>query len=94
MGRILREPVDEESVVGDIQRGLELDGVRTGPGDLELDGNRPADHTGWRLQSQTNPPNAGLTTNWSDIPGSSATNMFVFPIDHTKGSVFYRMIYP
>jgi hypothetical protein len=54
----------------------------------------PLDHTGWRLQAQTNPPSAGLTTNWSDVAASGATNLFVFPIDHTKGSVFYRMIYP
>ena len=31
----------------------------------------PADHTGWRLQAQTNNPTTGLGTNWFDVPGSA-----------------------
>ena len=55
----------------------------------------PADHTGWRLQAQTNnPPGAGLTTNWADVPGSTAVNSMSFTINPTKGSVFFRMVYP
>ena len=51
----------------------------------------PADHTGWRLQSQTN----GLSpTNWFDVPDSTATNRLNIPLDVNQGSVFYRMVYP
>jgi autotransporter-associated beta strand protein len=30
----------------------------------------PTDHTGWRLQAQTNLPHVGLTTNWVTVVGS------------------------
>jgi autotransporter-associated beta strand protein len=50
----------------------------------------PADHTGWRLQAQTN----SLGTNWFDIFGSDATNAVNLPVDLNNGSVFYRLIYP
>ncbi|HZI33260.1 MAG TPA: hypothetical protein VFF11_13045, partial [Candidatus Binatia bacterium] len=53
----------------------------------------PAGYTGWRLQVQTNSLNAGLGTNWMDVPGSSLTNNVVLPVDATMGSVFYRLIY-
>ena len=52
------------------------------------------DHTGWNLQSQTNPLTIGLNTNWSTIPGSALTNMLYLPIGKTNGSVFFRMLYP
>ena len=51
----------------------------------------PADHTGWRLQTQTNGLNP---TNWFDVPGSTATNLVYIPIDPAKGTVFFRLIYP
>lgn len=51
----------------------------------------PADHTGWTLQAQTNPPGHGLGTNWVDIVGSTATNQIIGPIVPTNGSVFFRM---
>jgi autotransporter-associated beta strand protein len=54
----------------------------------------PADHIGWRLQAQTNPPGVGLRTNWSDYPGSTTVNSVITTISPTNGSVFYRMIYP
>jgi hypothetical protein len=54
----------------------------------------PGDHTGWRIQAQTNPPTVGLTTNWVTIAGSGLTNQISEPIDKTNGSVFFRMIYP
>ena len=54
----------------------------------------PADHIGWRVQVQTNPSNAGLGTNWVDVPNSNMTNQFTAPIDTTKGSVFFRLVYP
>jgi hypothetical protein len=54
----------------------------------------PADHTGWTLQAQTNPPGAGLGTNWTAVAGSTTTNRMSFPIDSANGSVFFRLIYP
>jgi hypothetical protein len=54
----------------------------------------PADHTGWRLQAQTNNASTGLGTNWVDVANSSATNQVIVPINSTNGSVFYRLIYP
>ena len=53
----------------------------------------PGDHTGWRLQVQTNAPSLGLGTTWVDVPGSSLTNNLVIPVDPTQGSVFYRLVY-
>lgn len=54
----------------------------------------PADHTGWRLQVQTNSVNAGLGANWVDVAGANLTNDVTLPVDATKGSVFYRLISP
>ena len=54
----------------------------------------PADHIGWRLQTQTNTLDVGLGANWTDIPGSTDTNQMSFPIDPAGGSVFYRMVFP
>src|SRR6185312_4504593 len=51
----------------------------------------PADHTGWRLQAQTN---SGLGTNWVDVAGSTSTNSMVLPMDGSAGNVFFRLIYP
>jgi fibronectin-binding autotransporter adhesin len=54
----------------------------------------PLDHTGWRLQVQTNSLNAGLGTNWFDVSGATSTNQLVMPINVANGTVFYRMVYP
>jgi hypothetical protein len=66
--------------------------VVVGGGNLNL--TWPADHTGWRLQAQTNPVTVGLRSNWFDVPGSTTTNQIVMPLDPANGSVFYRMVYP
>jgi fibronectin-binding autotransporter adhesin len=52
----------------------------------------PSNYIGWQLQSQTNPPSVGITTNWVTISGSEATNTASFNIS-TSNTVFYRMIY-
>jgi hypothetical protein len=50
----------------------------------------PADHTGWRLLTQTN----SLTGSWRVVSGSQTTNKVSVPLDPNAGSVFYRLIYP
>ncbi|HSY17395.1 MAG TPA: hypothetical protein VK815_03635 [Candidatus Acidoferrales bacterium] len=54
----------------------------------------PADHTGWRLQVQTNTLGAGLGTNWADVAGSTTVNSVNATINPANGTVFYRMVYP
>jgi hypothetical protein len=49
------------------------------------------------LQTQTNPVTGGLNPNpaaWSTVPGSTSVNSVNVTIDPTKGTVFYRMVYP
>jgi len=53
----------------------------------------PSDHTGWRLQVQTNALATGLGTNWFDVAGSATTNSVSQPMDLINGSVFYRLVY-
>ena len=54
----------------------------------------PTDHTGWRLQVQTNAVSIGLHSNWVDVAGSTSVHTMHFTIDPANGSVFYRMVYP
>jgi autotransporter-associated beta strand protein len=54
----------------------------------------PTDHTGWKLQAQTNALATGLTFTWNDVPGSTSTNLMTFPINPAAPTVFYRMKYP
>ena len=50
---------------------------------------------GAQLQAQANGPGVGLNnTNWMNVPGSTATNQAVVPIDSSHGSVFYRLLFP
>jgi hypothetical protein len=54
----------------------------------------PADHTGWRLQVQTNTVSVGLRSNWVDVAGSTTVNGISVTINPANGTVFYRMVYP
>ena len=55
----------------------------------------PSDHTGWRLQNQTNSLSTGLNSSgWFDVAGATGTNQVVVPISTANPSVFYRMVYP
>ncbi|HEU6448626.1 MAG TPA: autotransporter-associated beta strand repeat-containing protein [Verrucomicrobiae bacterium] len=57
----------------------------------------PSDHTGWRLQVQTNSLATGLNVDsnaWFDVAGSTGTNAVTIPVNPDSGSVFYRMVYP
>ena len=51
----------------------------------------PQNHTGWRLQVQTNSLTA---SNWVTVPGSTLTNQIALPINPAAGSVFFRLVYP
>ena len=54
----------------------------------------PSDHTGWRLETQTNTLAVGLRTNWFTVSGSAATNAVSLPMGTANGSVFFRLVYP
>ena len=54
----------------------------------------PTDHTGWKLQAQTNSLGSGLGTNWVTIPGTAAANTYNATLNPANGTVFYRMVYP
>jgi hypothetical protein len=78
-----------------------ISGVSTTPTNLTLsvagdalDISWPADHTGWRLEGQTNSASVGLSTNWFTVPGSDTTNRVILSIDPANGSTFYRLAYP
>jgi len=76
-------------------------GVNTNPTNMtfsaaggQLTVSWPSSHIGWRLQAQTNAINLGLRTNWVTVAGSDTTNLVIFPMSQTNGTVFFRMIYP
>jgi autotransporter-associated beta strand protein len=56
----------------------------------------PADHTGWRLQVQTNTLGTGLNPSgtWYDVTGATTVNTINQTINPANGTVFYRMVYP
>jgi autotransporter-associated beta strand protein len=55
----------------------------------------PADHTGWRLQAQTNSLSTGLSNSgWADVVGATSVNSVNVTINPANGTVFYRMVYP
>jgi hypothetical protein len=56
--------------------------------------NWPSDHTGWRLEAQTNLIGTGLGTNWVTVSNSATTNQSSIPINSANGSVFFRLVYP
>lgn len=53
-----------------------------------------ADHTGYRLLTQTNTLSTGLGTNWTTVSGSDLTNAVTIPVNSANGAVFYKLIYP
>jgi autotransporter-associated beta strand protein len=54
----------------------------------------PATHLGWILQGQTNNLTTGITTTWSDIPGTAAVIATNLTIDPANPTVFFRLRYP
>jgi len=53
----------------------------------------PAGYAGWQLQSQTNPLNLGLNSNWLNVFGV-LSNSLTLPTDPTKSTVFFRLVAP
>jgi len=62
------------------------------PGTGELTLSWPADQ-GWRLQMQSTNVAVGLNTNWVYITDSSVSSTNI-TVDTSKGTVFYRLVYP
>jgi hypothetical protein len=54
----------------------------------------PSDHTGWHLQSQTNPLVSGLGTNWVDVANTTTGNSSTNQLNRLDAAVFYRLKYP
>ncbi len=57
----------------------------------------PADHIGWRLLTQTNHLDKGIsldTNDWAPVLGSASTNQVTMPIDAAGLADFYRLVYP
>jgi fibronectin type 3 domain-containing protein len=57
----------------------------------------PTDHLGYRLLTQTNNLNLGVSANindWATVPGSTATNSISLPIISTNLNNYYRLVYP
>jgi hypothetical protein len=52
----------------------------------------PADHTGWRLQTQASL--SASSANWSDVTGSRQTNLWTVPIDSSGTSQLFRLAWP
>jgi autotransporter-associated beta strand protein len=78
---------------GPVTTATNLTALVTGGGaNLQL--SWPANHIGWRIQSQSNSISVGLSTNWVDVPGTAETNQISMPINPANGAVFYRMVYP
>ena len=57
-----------------------------------LDFSWPADHTGWRLESNS----IGLTATgaWHTVSGSDTTNQMMLDISSSASNVFFRLVYP
>ncbi len=54
----------------------------------------PQDHTGWRLQVQTNGLTNGLAGSWATVSASNSTNQMIFPSVVTNGGIYFRLVYP
>jgi hypothetical protein len=51
----------------------------------------PQNYTGWILQTRTNAPFDGWSTNWQDVAGSTATNQVSLPLSLVNSCAFYRL---
>jgi hypothetical protein len=62
--------------------------ILPGPPDRQIQFIWPADHTGWRLQMQTN----GLGGSWVDVQDANLLNTVSLPMAYS--SAFFRLVYP
>ena len=85
-------PISNEVAVRPVSTAPTALGFVTGGGQIQL--SWPLDHTGWRLEAQTNGLSAGLGTNWTTVSNSTGTNTMTMPVSATNGSVFFRLRYP
>ncbi len=77
-------------IVYKLMRAILLTLQRAG-NNLNIAWNIPDGH----LESQTNSPGTGISTNWVTVPGTSGgTTNIVIPIGPNNGSVFYRVVAP
>ena len=54
----------------------------------------PGSHLGWVLQAQTNTLTTGLTANWVDVAGSSASTQAVITVNPANPTAFFRLRSP
>lgn len=54
----------------------------------------PLAYKGWLLQTQTNAPSIGWSTNWQDVAGSTTTNQVSLALPSVNSSAFYRLKLP
>jgi len=57
----------------------------------------PADHTGYRLLTQTNHLASGISSNpadWGTLSASILTNAITMPLGKTSVGGYYRLVYP
>ncbi|HEX9045691.1 MAG TPA: family 78 glycoside hydrolase catalytic domain [Verrucomicrobiae bacterium] len=71
--------------VSAVQLGMQLTNP---PAGSQIQISWPADHTGWRLQMQTN----GLGTNWVSVLNANYVNTFSLPT--AAANAFFRLVYP
>jgi hypothetical protein len=73
------------------QTPITLSAARNG-GQLQL--SWPADHIGWRLETQAHALATGLGQIWTTVSGSDSTNQVSLPLDPAAGCGFLRLAYP
>jgi hypothetical protein len=54
----------------------------------------PASYLGWILQSQTNALNVGISSTWTDVPGTAAVTSTNIAINPANPSMFFRLRHP
>ncbi len=54
----------------------------------------PADHLGWKLETETNTLSVGISSNWVVVPGSTTVTNVPVNVDPTAPTVFYRLVSP
>jgi autotransporter-associated beta strand protein len=66
--------------------------VTASPSGNMLELSWPADHTGWRVE--TNAVDITDPNFWFTFPGSTTTNDLVLPINPASSQVFFRLVFP